>query len=348
MGRRGSGCGHTPQKPDGGDRADRTLPLGRGGVYRDTCAKCGAVRVDAQIGLEPTPEEYVNKLVAVFREVRRVLKDDGTLWVNLGDSYATDQKGGEKSRPGDKSYTNKGSVGIPRTKVNHGVKSKDLIGIPWMVAFALRSDGWWLRQDIIWNKPNPMPESVTDRCTKAHEYIFLLSKSARYYFDMDAIREDYAPAPLPRAMRGLSEDWTKGVPGSTAYTMSKARKNVKLRDDKDTAFGGDGHSGYYSEDGRLLINPNGRNKRDVWTVTTKPYREAHFATFPPDLIEPCILAGSKEGDTVLDPFSGSGTTLAVAIKHHRDGIGIDLNPKYITLTERRLRRVQPVPFRKGY
>ena len=185
-------CNHNPQRPDGGDRSDRTLPLGRGGVYHDICAKCGAVRIDQQIGLEQTPAEYVNDIVQVFREVKRVLRDDGTLWLNLGDSYFNLQNSnrnglseslGGKVRGGGEYKTQKRNAG------NLPIKEKDLIGIPWMVAFALRDDGWYLRQDIIWHKPNPMPESVKDRCTKAHEYIFLLSKSPRYYYDYEAVLE---------------------------------------------------------------------------------------------------------------------------------------------------------------
>ena len=307
--------------------------------------------VDGQIGLEETPEAYVEKLVQVFREVRRVLKDDGTLWLNLGDSYNGSGKGanadGSAGKAGKINSGSKGTQLGTFTKSNvEGLKPKDLIGIPWMVAFALRSDGWYLRQDIIWNKPNPMPESVTDRCTKAHEYIFLLSKSKTYYYDQDAIREPYAESSLPRALRGTSENnkWVEGAPGSTAHTISQPRKNVRKQFEKEHGGGGSGlkgHSGYKAADGRLLINPLGRNKWSVWEVPTVAYKEAHFATFPPDLIRPCILAGSKEGDIVLDPFNGSGTTGEVSIMHNRSYIGCELNPDYVKLTKRRLSKVQP-------
>jgi DNA modification methylase len=275
--------------------------------------------VDGQIGLEETPEAYVAKLVDVFREVRRVLKDDGTLWLNLGDSYA----GGGNYRGinseatlSEKQRSNGGARGVSQllgAKNTPGCKPKDLIGIPWMVAFALRADGWYLRSEIIWHKKNPMPESVTDRPTKAHEQIFLLSKSARYYYDADAVAE-----PVAR------EFWHETVGGE--YMTSQ-----------------DGRNDGGKRKGNGPMNGT-RNKRDVWSVATQPYPEAHFATFPPDLIEPCILAGSREGDTVLDPFNGSGTTGAVSIKHHRNYIGVELNPAYVELTNKRFGKVQPVLF----
>jgi DNA modification methylase len=300
--------------------------------------------VAGQIGLEPTPEAYVENLVAVFREVRRVLKDDGTLWLNLGDSYAGSGRGPEGGLSKGENFRE--LEGKHKPYVSDVIKPKDLIGIPWMVAFALRADGWYLRQDIIWNKPNPMPESVTDRCTKAHEYIFLLTKSRVYYYNQDAIRVPYAEASLPRALRGTSENnkWADGAPGSTAHTISQPRKNVRKQFEKEHGGGGSGlkgHSGYMAADGRLLINPLGRNKWSVWEVPTVAYKEAHFATFPPDLIQPCILAGSKEGDIVLDPFNGSGTTGEVSIMHNRSYIGCELNPDYVKLTKRRLSKVQP-------
>jgi DNA modification methylase len=317
--------------------------------------------VEGQIGLEESPEAYVENLVAVFREARRVLKDDGTLWLNLGDSYwgangnskeytcgpnGIDHR--EQARP---SRFNKwrsdtsDSVQVNHTSSKNGkhpiIKPKDLIGIPWMVAFALRADGWYLRQDIIWSKPNPMPESVRDRCTKSHEYIFLFSKSRTYYYDQDAIREPYAEASLPRALRGLSDKnkWINGAPGSTAHTISEPRKNVRKAFEKLHGGGGSGfkgHSGYRAADGRLLINPLGRNKWSVWRVPTASYKEAHFATFPPDLITPCILAGSRAGDTVLDPFNGAGTTGEVSKRLGRHYIGCELNPAYVEMTMRRL------------
>jgi DNA modification methylase len=227
---------------------------------------CGARRVDSQIGLEPTPDAYVAELVAVFREIRRVLRKDGTVFLNLGDSYASQPAGNSDETFSAKQSSNAGSV-IRRTKstITTGLKPKDLIGIPWRVAFALQADGWWLRQDIIWAKPNPMPESVTDRCTKAHEYVFLLTKAERYYFDQDAIREEHKPESIERVSRPWNGDGQRGYPGQ-----------AQLRDRGEALN---------------TCHPNGRNKRSVWTVVTRSYSEAHFATFPPALIEPCILAG---------------------------------------------------------
>jgi DNA modification methylase len=269
--------------------------------------------VEGQIGLEATPEAYVTRLVEVFREVRRVLRDDGTLWVNLGDSYA--RNGGT-----DRNISSTGKAGnslrslemLPDRKQRApiGMKEKDLIGIPWRVAFALQADGWYLRQDIIWSKPNPMPESVTDRCTKAHEYIFLLSKSPRYYYDHEAVKEPAAESSLAR----LAQPTLKDQNGS-ARVPGKMNGNMK-------AVGGET-----------------RNRRSVWTVTTKPFKGAHFATFPPDLIEPCILAGSPVGGVVLDPFGGSGTTAGVAIKHGRSAIICELNPDYAAMVPDRVARI---------
>ena len=289
-------CDHNPQRPDGGERADRTLPLGRGGLYHTTCGKCGAVRIDAQLGLEATIDEYVASMVAVFREVKRVLRDDGVVFLNLGDSYAG---GSRDPNPNGKQGTNRGTVefdpGHFKGFVPNGLKPKDLCGVPWRVAFALQADGWYLRSDCIWAKPNPMPESVTDRPTKSHEYIFLLTKAANYFYDADAVREEYAPASLPRALRGVSEGnkWSDGAPGSTAHAISQGRPNAKLSG-SGQAFGGDGHSGYVDANGRLLVNPAGRNLRTVWTIATAPYSGAHFATFPPALVERCIRAGTSE------------------------------------------------------
>jgi len=228
--------------------------------------------VDGQLGLEPTPDEYIANLVAVFRECKRILRDDGTLWVNIGDSYARDPaKVGNGHPSTGKQATNKGSLYDYQSPIPSGLKPKDLIGIPWMLAFALRADGWYLRQDIIWAKPNPMPESVKDRCTKSHEYIFLLSKSARYYYDNEAVKEPVSDVSMKRAEYG----WDCDRPST-----------------KNGSMGGEGI--HTEKMGTRFVDPAGRNKRDVWTVTTKPYKGAHYATFNPELIKPCILAGAPE------------------------------------------------------
>ena len=269
---------------------------------------------DEQIGMEETPEAFVQKLVEVFREVKRVLKDEGTLWLNLGDSYAHGQTnnggcsekstlsgGGGKYRTGSKNEKQY-NTNTPK-KIKHGIKPKDLIGIPWMVAFALRADGWYLRQDIIWNKPNPMPESVTDRCTKSHEYIFLLSKSQQYYYDHEAIKNP------------VKDNWG-----------TRDRTNGKYHQD---GTGLQPHSGLEKEYEMA-------NKRSVWTVTTRPYSEAHFATFPERLIVDCIKAGCPEGGLVLDPFMGAGTTAIVSRKLNRNYVGFEINPEYLKITEKRI------------
>lgn len=262
--------------------------------------------VAGQLGLEPTPEAYVAAMVGVFAEVRRVLRDDGTLWLNIGDSYARMQEG---NVPQTKNAVVQPPVMSGRIK-NAGMKAKDLVGIPWLLAFALRSDGWWLRQDIIWHKPNPMPESVTDRCTKAHEYIFLLSKSERYYFDAKAIAEKatYAGKVVTLGEKSLSKGQANGA-------------NV-------TASG----NGIASS----VTVTDVRNKRSVWSVTTKPYSEAHFATFPPKLIEPCILAGCPEDGVVLDPFGGAATTGLVAYRLNRRAVLCELSESYVEIQKRRL------------
>lgn len=283
---------------------------------------------DGQIGLESTPDAFVSSLVDVFAEVHRVLKSDGTLWLNLGDSYAA-QRGGT-SMPaetlaggiggkGDKA-AHRGHDGAAghahRNASNIGLKHKDLIGIPWRVAFALQQYGWYLRQDIIWHKPNPMPESVTDRCTKSHEYIFLLSKSQKYFYDIDAIREPHLHASDPRN-------------DGKRHTYSDHAKHnqvdpVRQRTKTDC----------------VSFHPNGRNKRSVWTVCTKPYKGAHFAVYPTELIRPCILAGSRPGDTVLDPFNGSGTTGFVSMEERRKYIGIDINDEYLAIADSRIKSAQ--------
>ena len=259
---------------------------------------------DKQIGMEQTPEEYIEQLVDVFRSVRDVLTDDGTLWLNIGDTYYNYRSDGNYPKQ-TVSRTKQDLPDFSPVRGNklHNLKSKDLIGIPWMLAFALRADGWWLRQDIIWNKPNPMPESVKDRCTKSHEYIFLLSKSKNYYYDNEAIKEP------------VKQDW-----GTRDRTKGKYHNE---------GTGLQPHSG-------LTKSYTTKNKRSVWTVTNKPYKGAHFACFPPDLIEPCILAGSREGDIILDPFMGSGTTAMVAKKHNRNYLGCELHEDYASLQTDRI------------
>lgn len=376
-------CDHLPKY------GSKTSTLGGGKdtqesakFYKDICAKCGAIRIDSQIGLEETPEKYVDKLVQVFREVKRVLKNEGTLWLNLGDSYASGGSGGCSIKS-----TLNGGRGVgddeklrqmeqKQRNIPIGLKPKDLIGIPWMVAFALRNDGWYLRQDIIWHKPNPMPESVTDRCTKSHEYIFLLSKNQKYYYDNEAIK-----TPCSETSKNRSE-----------YGWDCDRDSTK-----NASMGGEGI--HITKMGNRFVPESGANKRSVWTITTKPYSGAHFATYPPELIKPCILAGcpkyvcnkcgkpreritKKIGDsadggkiydakrpdgmimrsagfhkkvetietgytdcgcnagfsagTVLDPFFGVGTTGLVAKNLNRNYIGIELNPEYIDMANKRI------------
>jgi DNA modification methylase len=264
--------------------------------------------VAGQIGLEQTPDAYVAEMVAVFREVRRVLREDGTLWLNLGDSYAgsamTGGNGGINSKGGPDGFGQARQFDKPAMR--HGLKPKDIIGIPWRVAFALQSDGWWLRQDIIWHKPNPMPESVTDRCTKAHEYIFLLSKADRYHYDAEAVSEEADP----RNYRS-NASYREVAPGQTRQGKLDAKR------------------------GEVACET--RNRRSVWTVATQPFSGAHFATFPPKLIEPCVKAGCPEGGTVLDPFNGAGTTGVVAYQQGRKYIGIELNPSYAEMAKERIR-----------
>ena len=294
---------------------------------------------DGQIGLESTPEAYVARMVEVFREVRRVLREDGTCWVNLGDSYnsaASGQNGTSGTLGGGKPCCGKGTTAGRRALLD-GLKPKDLVGIPWRVAFALQSDGWWLRQDIIWHKPNPMPESVRDRCTKAHEYVFLLTKSERYFYDAEAISEPVAASTTTRLSQPSLplQAGSDRVPGKTNGPIKAVGPRFG-----GNKFGDSDDPKHATKSGNVYQIPdaNGRrNRRSVWTVTTKPYSGAHFATMPPDLVEPCILAGCPEGGTVLDPFAGSGTTLAVAAELGRSGIGCELNPEYIGLAERRIK-----------
>ena len=257
---------------------------------------------DGQIGLEETPDQYIEAMVEVFSCVKNILADDGTLWLNIGDSYS--RQGGQANAQTMANWKDVHRTAIKASSGADGCKPKDLIGIPWMLAFALRADGWYLRQDIIWNKPNPMPESVTDRCTKAHEYIFLMSKSPKYYYDFESIKEEGVIAAGTLAAKGSAE--------------RQNQKGVNARPPE-----------YKEYDGQ-------RNKRSVWTVTTKPYEGAHFAVFPTDLIEPCILAGAPVGGVVLDPFMGSGTTAQVAQSLGRQYLGCELNPEYAPLQKKRL------------
>jgi DNA modification methylase len=268
---------------------------------------------DGQIGLESTPEAYVARMVDVFREVRRVLRDDGICWLNLGDSYASSISG--KTRYTNQPWAARTGSNVCATNRNgapvpEGLKPKDLVGIPWRVAFALQADGWWLRQDIIWHKPNPMPESVRDRCTKAHEYVFLLTKSQKYFYDAEAVSE-------PAAYAGVQ---------TNDFSASAVGLRIKP-------------SGNAIPGTIYTVKPT-RNRRSVWTITTKPYSGAHFAVMPADLVEPCIKAGCPEGGTVLDPFAGSGTTLAVAAELGRNGIGCELNPEYIELANQRIAKAK--------
>ena len=285
--------------------------------------KEGSEEKEYEVGTEETPEAFVQKMVEVFREVRRVLRDDGTCWVNLGDSYYNYRPG--KGQALAKQSCASNDQDLPQSCARRGnkldgLKEKDLIGIPWRVAFALQADGWYLRQDIIWHKPNPMPESVQDRCTKAHEYIFLLSKSLKYYFDSEAMKE---PAQY-------GEHHAK-------YSGTYTRHKVEAMQLEGATNGENYQRGMQN----AMKDPLRRNKRSVWTVTTKPYAGAHFATFPPDLIRPCILAGCPKGGVVLDPFGGSGTTAAVANEENRNAILCELNPDYIPLINERINAVEP-------
>mgnify|MGYP000682791252 FL=1 len=289
----------------------------------------GVLQVPAMsccLGLEPTPEAFIGHIVLIYREVRRVLRDDGVCWVNMGDSYTSGGRTHERDPDGKNRAV---GLGARRIDTPEYLKPKDLIGIPWMMAFALRYDGWYLRQGVIWSKPNPMPESVTDRCTKAHEDIFLLSKSPRYYFDNDAIREPWEGEAAKAVAMGSKEVGQRGINAS-------ARRG--LADNQTTQFKKQGHSGYFGADGKCLLNPLGANKRSVWKVATRAYKGAHFATYPEELVEPMVLAGCPPGGIVLDQFFGSGTTGAVAQRLGRQFIGIELNDAYKPLQDERLRQ----------
>jgi DNA modification methylase len=290
-----------------------------------------------QIGLEKTPTEYVATMVEVFRCVRDILSDDGTLWLNLGDSYArtggTDRKVSASAMVGSTRNTLVQMSDRTQKASDYGLKEKDLIGIPWMLAFALRADGWYLRQDIIWSKPNPMPESMTDRCTKAHEYLFMLTKNARYYYDHEAIKTPAKESSVQQLSQDVeSQTGSTRVPGKTNGDMKAVGGKQRGHSRRHDGFN-DRWDGMIKDEQTQL----GANKRSVWTVATRPYKGAHFATFPPALIEPCVLAGSRPGDIVFDPFMGSGTTAQVALQHGRQYLGCELNPEYEALQNERLR-----------
>jgi DNA modification methylase len=301
--------------------------------------------VDGHLGLEETPTEFVEAMVGVFAEVRRALRDDGTLWLNIGDSYAGSW-GAQSREHAGKHAPNVSAISANQVKAaprrrnrtgaippGTGLKPKDLIGIPWRLAFALQAAGWYLRRDIIWAKPNPMPESVTDRPTSSHEYLFLLSKSSRYFYDAEAIREEGVWAGQNRADRGPRQSEMPGAPPHRGLRRDKQRGHGRRHDGFNDRWDS------MSKDEQQAL---GRNKRSVWTIATRPYAAAHFATFPPDLVEPCILAGTAEGDTVLDPFAGAATTGLVATRHNRDFIGIELNPEYVELGRNRIRDDAPL------
>jgi DNA modification methylase len=287
--------------------------------------------VPGQLGLESTPEEYVQKMVEVFREVKRALRDNGTLWLNLGDSYYRRPQNETNPEKNAGFSANRGAATARNSRsIPKGCKEKDLVGIPWMVAFALRADGWYLRSDIIWHKPNPMPESVTDRPTKTHEYIFLLSKSAKYYYDQDAILE---PVSANTHLR-LSQDLANQIGSHRANGGAKTNGPMKAVSRKTKQGIAGVVKNNSSFDQSVCLPVTERNKRTVWTVTTQSFSQAHFATFPPKLIEPCILAGCPKDGIVLDPFMGSGTTGMVAKANQRNYIGFELNPEYIEIAEK--------------
>jgi DNA modification methylase len=322
------------------------------------CSSCGAWH--GCLGLEPTPELFVSHIVSIFREVWRVLKPNGTLWINFGDCYATTPNGTSAARTkeignDDRTFRDKPFSTITRSKrlprgvgrwgggnnpAGGDIKPKDIVGIPWMVSFALRADGWWLRSDIIWHKPNPMPDSVTDRPTKAHEYVFLLSKSASYYYDAEAIAEPIAQS-TANDERLYDENYDVGRP-ERGYTGSAQRGSGLLKPKMNGGNFSKKYAGVQPNHGGESERTSylTRNKRTVWTIATQSYSGAHFATFPTKLVEPMILAGSKPGDLVLDPFAGTATVGRMAIKHSRNFIGLELKPEYIKLAHARMSHVQ--------
>jgi site-specific DNA-methyltransferase (cytosine-N4-specific) len=325
------------------------------------CRWCGARRVDTQIGLESSVELYVQRLVEVFREVRRVLTDDGTLWLNIGDSYNTRPVQGTRGQATKQSSTLSGGVGNeggsellgqlrgdrdPKQRTGliragyrpnrggeaQGLKHKDLIGVPWRLAFALQADGWWLRDDIIWEKPNPLPESVRDRPTRAHEYLFLLSKSQNYFYDYEAIKEPVTGNAKPRG-KGVHPKAGKNEAEGTAAATRGSRHHRP--DGFNARWNVRANSSFCASVTQLVET---RNRRDVWRIASEPYKGAHYAVMPTRLVEPCVLAGSAPGDLVLDPFYGSGTVGAVSLRHGRSFVGIDLDPKNVALAEARIFR----------
>ncbi len=303
------------------------------GIYKHKCKRCGAERKDRQIGLELTPESYVQKMVDVFREVRRVLRGDGTLWLNLGDTYSAQRwtKKGETTTPAQPMNGMSDTWRAIAPTKESGLPDKNLVGIPWRVAFALQADGWYLRQDIIWHKPNPMPESVTDRCTKAHEYIFLMSKNPNYYFDNESIKERSVWDVDGNGTIKRAERQKEGLKSNP----TEMKNGIRIKYPNGNR--GDTHQNPKTIYGK-------RNKRSVWSVNVKPYKEAHFATFPAELITPCVLAGCPKDGTILDPFGGSGTTGQVAIENGRNAILLELNPEYVKLAEQRIKTTQPPLF----
>ena len=332
--RTGQGLEELSKKYRGGGKKQGQVPKTQ---FKSVCGKCGAIRIDRQIGLEETPAAFVQNMVEVFQEVKRAMKPEGTLWLNLGDTYAAGGLGGGSG----KQKTNAGScngshIEKPR-KAPDGFKRKDLIGIPWRVAFALQVDGWYLRQDIIWAKPNPMPESVTDRCTKSHEYIFLLSKSEKYFYDSEAIKEAATCGRLrgsgPMVQPGTGRN-DAGVSGDHRTRPSAKKGSFNGKTD---AMASTGQNAF-----RSVVDY--RNKRSVWNVATYSFKKAHFATFPPKLIEPCILAGCPKDGVVLDPFFGSGTTGFVARENNRNFIGFELNENYIKIANDRIKNAEPQLF----
>lgn len=326
-----------------GQVTQHDMGLGVGdAIYKTVCPLCGAVREDKQVGLEETPEQYIERLVGIFREVRRILKDDGVLWVNIGDTYygsgggrGTDYHDGRTDvvQSGNKGFNDMKYAPV-LTKPRDDLKSKDLIGIPWMLAFALRADGWYLRQDVIWHKPNPMPESVKDRCTKSHEYVFLLSKSPKYYFDYEAIQE---PANIQNPSHNIKFGGNKYGDDESPLFGYYSGDDYKPRT-KNCQYDGQTPNTMHINREKGLPDKEYvvRQKRDVWSINPAHYKEAHFATFPEELVKPMILSGCPKDGIVLDPFMGSGTVGAVAKKLYRNYVGCELNPEYVKMAENRI------------